>query len=254
MSGKYKLLCVILACVFVILTLTSCVGIGDGAMFDNITTDEEQLKDITLAELTLPLPATDDSCVINMYNSEGHSSSRTRLNAELKNELRELLEADDYTQGYNASETNSYIHVLFKDDNGKKDGYVIFRNDSVGYFFDGADKTVAKGKKDGAYNAVLTLITRANARRSSEEKAAGYSFTSLLVCAEQSKSFPISDFSTLDCIGIFHLSDDNTAGRVYYTFYFDCDTRERIDEIAQQLAAREDIISVSYNYIVLPAA
>ena len=46
MNSKYKFLCVILACVLILPTFSSCAGIGDGALFDNITTGEP--NEITL--------------------------------------------------------------------------------------------------------------------------------------------------------------------------------------------------------------
>ena len=44
--------------------------------------------------------------------------------------------------------------------------------------------------------------------------------------------------------------DDKKNGQTWYTFYFDSDSKERIDEIAKELKSREDVVNVDMNYIL----
>ena len=91
-------------------------------------------------------------------------------------------------------------------------------------------------------------MTEANKAKSDASSRAGYSVSVLLVTVASTYKPNLTDFSELDCIGIFHLMDYN-SGETLYTFHFDSDTKERIDEIAEKLSSYEGINSVGYDYI-----
>ncbi len=228
------------------LMLPSCVGVGDGALTGGNTTDAEPTEGLDETRPSEP----DGACVINIYNSEGHSTQIARPNEEQQAILREQLDADDYTEDYNVTDMTSYIHVLFRDSHGNKEAYQIYSNDSVAYISDNPSLTVERGTKEGIYRKVRDIMTESNEYIARAERAAGYSFTSIMVCADSATSFKLIDFSELDCIGIIHLMDDKKSGQTWYTFYFDCDTKERIDEIAKELDSRKDVVGINLNYIM----
>ncbi len=234
-------------------TLASCAGIGDGALTNNRYSEpDDNTEKIELESgniIDLPIVYVDyDRCVINVYNSEGHSTRIARPNTDQRKALRELLESADYSEGYNDVGMTSYIHVLFEAD-GLKEAYRIYSNDSVAYTAENMSITVRKGAKEGVYEKVREIMVAANESISRAEYLAGYSFSSLIVCADASTSFNLTDFSELDCIGIVHLMGDKKTGQTWYTFYFDSDSKERIDEIAKELKSRDDVVNVDMNYI-----
>ncbi len=112
MNSKYKLLCVILACVFVLSSLSSCVGVGDGALFDDIKTSEPS------GERTV--------CTLELYTSnKSEKLDEAMLEGAEAEELLEYLSSaatpnieavDDDCMGYN------YMVVSFEqyDKDGNK--------------------------------------------------------------------------------------------------------------------------------------
>ncbi|MBQ4139832.1 MAG: hypothetical protein IJD70_00705 [Clostridia bacterium] len=250
MSGKYRLLCVILACVFVILKLPSCVGIGDGALTGENNSTDPGFIGVIPPETDVSVSSKDNSCVINIFNSEGHSSYIAHPNAELQSKLRGLLENGTYASGSDSSGPgDSYIRVLFTDDGDKKEAYLVYSNNEVKYSNSISDSLTSLGTLNGIYQDVRAFGDEANKAKSEASKRAGYSVSNLIVTVKSGYNPNLTDFSELDCIGIFHMMDLNT-GETMYTFHFDSDNKERIDEIAEKLSAYEGVVSVSCNYIV----
>ena len=92
-------------------------------------------------------------------------------------------------------------------------------------------------------------MDEANKAKNEASSRAGYSVSCLIVTVRTAYKPTLSHYSELDCIGIFHLMDYNT-GETSYTFHFDSDTKEQIDEIVEKLRAYEGIKAVSYDYIM----
>lgn len=229
-------------------TLTSCfAGIGNGAL--TIGHTETTYAKLGVEETVLE-GKTDDSCVINIFNSEGHSSYIARPDAEAQANLRDLLEKGEYTAGSDTSNTGgTYIRVLFTDENGSKEAYLVYTNDVVKYSTSASDSFTSLGTQEGIYRTVRSFGDEANNAKSEASSRAGYSVSCLMVTVKSSYKPALTDFTELACIGIFHLMDYNT-GETLYTFHFDSDTKEQIDGIAEKLRAYEGVNAVSYDYIM----
>ncbi len=229
------------------LMLPSCVGIGDGALkgANHISSPEK-----TVCGGTELLHEKDDPCVINVFNSEGHSSYIARPDSEAQAKLRGLLEKGAYTAGADTSSTGgTYIRVLFTDEGGAQEAYLVYTNNVVKYSNSLSDSFTSLGTLEGIYWDVRSFGDEANKAKSEASSRAGYSVSDLIVTVKSGHKPKLTDYAEFDCIGIFQLMALNT-GETMYTFHFDSDTKERIDEIMTSLQTYSSISSVSYNYIV----
>lgn len=109
MNSKYKFLCVILACVLILSLFSSCAGIGDGALFDNITTGDP--KEITLE--------SEDGivCKLVAYYAEGKEMmDEAVLNGAQAEEIYAYLnDSSNYTNAVDeVAMSHPYIHVTFE--------------------------------------------------------------------------------------------------------------------------------------------
>ena len=173
MSGKYKLLCVILACVFVILTLPSCVGIGDGAMFDNITTGEKE-------ENSVGVPGVAAFCQIypGMF-----SGGTVTTNSAKALELHLRLLSEEYLTGIERDAMEkSFFELIYSGTSGKH--YVVYSDDFV---FEKVNKAnldtndshsvVSLGKLTGAYAQTEEVYLDTLNAVTEEELGAGFKLT-----------------------------------------------------------------------------
>ena len=200
MSGKYKLLCVILACVFLILTLPSCVGIGDGAMFDNITTGEKE-------ENSVGVPGVDAFCRIYPGMFPGGTVT---TNSEKSLELGLRLSGEEYLTGIERDAMDkSSFELIYSGPSGKhyvvySDDFVFEKVNKVNLDTDESHSVVSLGKLTGAYAQTEEVYLDTLNAVTDEERDAGFKLNCLQVQMnpEISRTFILSDFED---IGGFYL-------------------------------------------------
>jgi hypothetical protein len=202
-----------------ILCLTSCVGIGDGAMFDNITTGEPN-------EITLE-PEGVAVAKLVAYKSDRTVMGELEVTGSDAMELYEYLtDSSNYT---NDTETNmmekASVHITFEginsqidlDSNNAEDVFDTFYIDSDDIVSMNVSETEwgRTGRFDGVYETLLSKILN---NVTDEEIAAGFKLNCLQVemKPEISRRFILSDFED---IGGFYLYDFEDQP-MFSSFYF----------------------------------
>ena len=227
-------------------TLTSCVGIGDGALIGNVQTSGDE-------------NAADD-CVLTVYDADGNGRSRVRLGKEDMQELLSLIstgEYDDYRDS--ASLNNSYILVECK---AAEEPSTVFGALTIGYRIYSDDFVTEMnslsswmpglwplGRQAGIYGRVIEIMNEANKDVRSAEAAAGISFDTLIVRTDVGYEPKASDFADLDCIGVTHLANDRKNNGALWTFTFDSCTEDEIRDIASKLKSVEKLTLVQFDYL-----
>ena len=79
---RTRFLLPLIIAIILTLTLTSCVGIGDGALIGNVQTSGDE-------------NAADD-CVLTVYDADGNGRSRVRFGKEDMQELLSLISTGEY--------------------------------------------------------------------------------------------------------------------------------------------------------------
>ncbi len=180
MNSKYKLFCAICACVFVILSFSSCVGIGDGALFDDVKTSEPDGERVV--------------CTLELYGSNEHikydeavfeGTEAETLLEYLESAKKPYIEGiDDDFMGYN------YVIASFKQydkdgnelpiydtETGAKNTFYVRDNDNIdrgnmrvsfgrvplGYLEGAYDKLFGYIEKYGASKGLFCSISTENA-------------------------------------------------------------------------------------------
>lgn len=202
MNSKYKFLCVILACVLILPLFSSCAGIGDGALFDNITTGEKKENSVTALEVD-----ADAFCQIYPGMSPGGTVTTNSVKS-LELGLR-LLSEEYLTDIDRDAMEKSYFELIYSGPSGKH--YVIYSDDFV---FEKVNKAnldtndshsvVSLGKLTGAYAQTEEAYLDTLNAVTEEELGAGFKLNCLQVemKPEISRTFILSDFED---IGGFYL-------------------------------------------------
>ena len=129
MNSKYKFLCVILACVLIIPLFSSCAGIGDGALFDNIQTSGE--SNVSADDDTTLIKPDRGVLITIDPKPEGHD-----LSVEDAAEIYKLLMTADkqaHDEPVTPTASMETIQVIFNNEFGKAAFYVN-KDDAVGYY------------------------------------------------------------------------------------------------------------------------
>jgi hypothetical protein len=166
MNSKYKFLCVILACVLILPLFSSCAGIGDGALFDNITTGEP--KEITLE------PEDGIVCKLVAYYAEGKEimDEAAVEGVEAENIYAYLNDSSEYTNAVDeVAMSHPYIHVTFEgieelkidlDSNNAVGGieeYYVYSSDNVDITNVNLDSG-RTGHLEGSYEKLFKYIEK----------------------------------------------------------------------------------------------
>ena len=242
MNSKYKFLCVILACVLILPTFSSCAGIGDGAMFDNITTGEPN-------EITLE-PEGVAVAKLVAYNSDRTVMGKLSLTDADAEELYEYLtDSSNYT---NDTETDmmskASIQIDFEGINGKinldsQNAVEVFEV----FYIDSDDIVTMQsleldmgrtGRFDGVYEILLLNILN---NVTEEEKAAGVKLNCLHVTMKNgiSRTFYLDEFKDIGGIYLKHITADMGYSAL---IYFESCTPAELEE---KIAIVEAISTVS---------
>ena len=252
MSGKYKLLCVILACVFAILTLPSCVGIGDGAMFDNITTGEKE-------ETGVGVPGSAAFCQIYPGMSPGGTVTTNSAKAL---ELHLRLSGEEYLTGIERDAMEkSFFELIYSGTSGKH--YVVYSDDFV--FEKVADTNsesatyIWLGKLTGAYDQVVEAYLDTLDAVTDEERDAGFKLNCLQVEMTPgiSRTFILSDFEDIGGFYLYDFEDQPMFSSSYFpresvVVYFKSCTPEELEEKIAMLKESSVVKSASRIIITYP--
>ncbi len=224
--------------------LVSCAGIGDGALIDNVQTEDQKAN---------------DDCVLTVYDTDGNGTYRARLGKEDMQELISLISTGEY-DNYREPDSlnNSYIMVecemaqevstAFK---VLTTGYRIYSDDFVAEMNSLSSWMPGLwplGKQEGIYARVIEIMNEANKDIARAESAAGFSFDSLIVRAGEDYEFKASDFEDLGCIGVRHLANDKKNNSILWIFTFDSCTEGEIRNIASTLRSIEGITLAQFDY------
>ena len=248
MSGKYKLLCVILACVFLILTLPSCVGIGDGAMFDNITTGEKE-------ENSVGVPGVDAFCRIYPGMFPGGTVT---TNSEKSLELGLRLSGEEYLTGIERDAMDkSSFELIYSGPSGKhyvvySDDFVFEKVNKVNLDTDESHSVVSLGKLTGAYAQTEEVYLDTLNAVTDEERDAGFKLNCLQVKMkpELSRTFILSDFEDIGGFYLFEINQSQPSFSSFYTpyepviVYFKSCTPEELEEKIAMLKENSVVKSV----------
>lgn len=260
-----------------ILSLASCVGIGDGALFD----DPQTSGDTTASYGRIRTPETfvisDDklanlndqaalTCYISSYDSGGNQSARHELtNSNALNMYEYFTEAkyqkpkeENYSAEYKnciaftfgekitptGAFENESIYVMICDVRVYSDDYVVYTY-HIGKTYELA------GFLDGAYDRSIAFFETALKSITPEEADAGIKLNCLLVQIEPtvSRAFSVSDFEDIGCIYLlrWEVNDGYFDSRYeYYILYFDSCSREALEEKIANLESRTYVKYASF--------
>lgn len=232
--------------------LISCVGIGDGALFDNITTREKE-------ENSVGVPGSAAFCQIYPGMSPGGTVT---TNSEKSLELGLRLSGEEYlTDIERDAMEKSYFELIYSGPSGKH--YVIYTDDFV---FEKADKIdldtnndaqyTSLGKLEGIYEQTEQLYIKTLHEVTDEERAAGYKLNCLQVemKPELSRTFILSDFEDIGGFYLYDFEDQPMFSSSYYpresvVVYFKSCTPEELEEKIAKLKQNAVVGSVEKVFV-----
>ena len=255
MSGKYKLLCVILASVFVILTLPSCVGIGDGAMFNDITTGEKE-------ENGTSVPGSAAFCQIYPGMSPGGTVT---TNSVKSLELGLRLSGEEYLTGLDRDAMEkSFFELIYSGTSGKhyvvySDDFVFEKVNNVNLNTNDSHSVVSLGKLTGAYDQVVEAYLDTLDAVTEEERDAGFKLNCLQVEMTPgiSRTFILSDFEDIGGFYLYRFEYQPTFSSSYFpresaVVYFKSCTPEELEEKIAMLKESSVVKSASRIIVTFP--
>ncbi len=224
-----------------IFSLTSCSGIGDGAL----------IGDITGAD------GSSFTAIIKSFDASANNYAESYITDEVAKELYNAFDCGEYVEGLDRNaidmpflELTFGLYKLTNSAQGSSfDGtYRIYNDDFV--ILETSDGIVQKGHLDGMYEKLMTkypILTKPEHSKSAEAEA-GFSFSSLMIATEPGKTYTVSDFPEIDCISVKSLMSTGDAS--WWVLTLDSDTEEKILDSLEKLKARDDILSVELDYIM----
>ena len=174
MNSKYKFLCVILACVLILPVFSSCAGIGDGALFDNIQTSgdknaEKLPENIKTDEMYVAgvgqYIETGREAVFKMYSPGGELQADLSFGYAVAKEFYDIIfysERDLQKEIVNPDKNQTYIDLNLyfgsEDDLRLQGGFRIYANDYVEITEVGAAISVWSGVLDGYSEGIFLKL------------------------------------------------------------------------------------------------
>ncbi len=174
MNSKYKFLCVILACVLILPVFSSCAGIGDGALFDNIQTSgdknaEKLPENIKTDEMYVAgvgqYVETGREAVFKMYSPGGELQADLSFGYAVAKEFYDIIfysERDLQKEIVNPDKNQTYIDLNLyfgsEDDLRLQGGFRIYANDYVEITEIGAAISVWSGVLDGYSEGIYQKV------------------------------------------------------------------------------------------------
>ena len=172
--------------IILLLALTSCEGIGDGALTNGLQASGSDVIEAQDAE---------KDCVLTVYDSQGNGSYRVRIPVAEMSELMEIIIEGEYAAvGETSTPANKYVLIDFPSEVDLNNTGVY--ND-VKVYFDGFVSEINPtesplGRQAGIYDRVIQFMNEANKEVSSAEYKSGFEFDTLLVCASGVYDFKVS--------------------------------------------------------------
>ena len=238
------------------LMLPSCVGIGDGALFDNITTREKE-------ENSVGVPGSAAFCQIYPGMSPGGTVT---TNSVKSLELGLRLSGEEYLTGLDRDAMEkSFFELIYSGPSGKH--YVVYSDDFVfekvnNVNLDAKDShsVVSLGKLTGAYAQTEEAYLDTLNAVTDEERDAGFKLNCLQVemKPEISRTFILSDFE--DIGGFYLVQLPAFESSTYYVgtqtgsvmVYFKSCTPEELEEKIVLLKKNSVVESVSRIIVKYP--
>lgn len=238
------------------LMLPSCVGIGDGALFDNITSREKE-------ENSAGVPGSAAFCQIYPGMSPGGTVT---TNSVKSLELGLRLSSEEYLTGLDRDAMEkSFFELIYSGTSGKH--YVVYSDDFV---FEKVNKAnldtndshsvVSLGKLTGAYAQTEEVYLDTLNAVTEEELGAGFKLNCLQVemKPELSRTFILSDFE--DIGGFYLVQLPAFESSTYYVgtqtgsvmVYFKSCTPEELEEKIALLKKNSVVKSVSKIIVTYP--
>jgi hypothetical protein len=152
MNSKYKFICVILACVLILPVLSSCAGIGDGALTPEsgatkITDPPVEMTEETKGEETVAIKTEPDlntersdfaklgnviGCAVFRFNYSGEQQERSYPVSDLAKTLyTDLAYGKLDSNAVRKNTISDYITVEFTDSEGMVEKYCVWADNFV---------------------------------------------------------------------------------------------------------------------------
>ncbi len=221
-----KRILVLILTVILTASLTSCAGIGDGAL-------NKFTSDIMMS--------------LMFYDASGNYEAGCDIPNEGSEEFWELLHGE-YVEGADRNAIEMpYVVVDFykRNSSGSVGVYRVYSDDFV--IQESSSGTIQKGHIYGLYDKLYNALPTVQHTKRAEQKA-GFSFSSLMIATEPGKNYTVSDFPEIDCISVKSLM--STGETSWWVLTLDSDTKEEILDSLEKLKARDDILSVELDYIM----
>ncbi len=235
------------------MSLSSCAGIGDGALTGNIQTSGDTVEEQNKEEIY---------CILTLYDASGNSSLRVILDGENKQEVIDLVEHGEYdnyreidslVRAHISVEFSEDVMAVSSDDQTVNPwGYRIYADGFVAEINHASSWMPGLnplGKQEGIYERVLEIMEKVNEDIAKAEEDAGFAFDSLMIKTAAGKIYTPSDFSEIDCTSVSQMMTTKD-GVVWWVLKIDSNTKEKLLDAVEKLEARDDILSVSLDYIM----
>ena len=238
------------------LMLPSCVGIGDGALFDNITTREKNENGVTEPEADVFCQIYPGMSPLGTVTTKSISSLEllTRLMSEeyLTDVDRTTVEKPYYELIYQGTEDKHYI--IYEDD------FVFEKVNKANLDTNDSHSVVSLGKLTGAYDQVVEAYLDTLNAVTDEERDAGFKLNCLQVQMnpEISRSFILSDFEDIGGFYLFEINQSQPLFSSFYTpykpfiVYFKSCTPEELEEKIALIKQKSVVKSVSKIIVTYP--
>ncbi len=251
-----KRLCGFFLAVILLLSFTSCVGIGDGALFDNIATGEKK-------ESTVNLPESDALCQIYPGMSPGGTVTTKSVDAL---ELFLNLSSENYTTDVERDAMEKpFFELIYSSPSNKhyivySDDYVIEKIKKINLDLNTVDNFTSLGQLPGAYDQVKKLYLDTLSEVTDEEKSVGFKLNCLQVKMkpEISRIFYLSDFEDIGGFYLFEIPSQPSISSFYipagqFIVYFKSCTPAELEEKLNtvkkmSVVASADKIAVADGY------
>ena len=210
------------------LLLVSCVGIGDGALFDNITTGEKK-------ESSVPVPEADVFCQI--YPGLSPSGTVTTKSIDALTLFLDLS-AGNYTIDVDRTAVEKpFFELIYYGPSGKhyviyEDDFVFAKDDKIDLDTNNSAQYTALGQLDGIYDQTEALYINTLNKVTEEEKAAGFKLNCLHVKMHpgMSRTFFLDEFKDIGGIYLKHLT--TSEGYQALVYFESCTPAELEEKIA----------------------
>ena len=217
------------------LILPSCAGIGDGALFDNITAGDKTDADADPAWCQI-YPGMSPEGTVRTKSAEAMELLTTLDNGEYRTDIDRTAEEKPYFElTYDSLEMH---FIVYGDD------FVVEKTENIDFAMNNDVQYTSLGKLDGIYDQTEQLYVSTLNAVTDEERAAGYKLNCLQVemKPEISRIFYLSDFEDIGGFYMIYvanqpsISSSFSASNRVIVYFKSCTPEEleaKIDKIKQ---------------------